>query len=74
MFRSSSADIGETNRLFQKRVKDIARSALCNNMSTGFVGIYKVKRSHRHHLAAIENNRLVSPIVMRRSTGSSSKI
>ena len=32
-------------------------------MSTGLVGIYKVKRSQRHLLAAIENNRLGAPIV-----------
>ena len=60
MFRSSSADIGETNRLFQKRVKDIARSALCNNMSTGYVDIYEVKLYQRHLLAAVENKRLAA--------------
>ena len=31
-------------------------------MSTGLVDIYKVKRSQRHLLATIENNKLVSPI------------
>ena len=31
-------------------------------MATGLVDIYEVKRSQRHLLATIENNRLVSPI------------
>ena len=33
-----------------------AESALCSKMYTGPVDICKVKRSQRHHLAAIENN------------------
>ena len=32
-------------------------------LCTGLVDIYEVKRSQRHLLAAIENNRLVSPIL-----------
>ena len=35
---------------------------LCRKVSTGLVDIYDVKRSQRHLLAAIENNRIVSPI------------
>ena len=47
---------------FQKRPKDGAESALCSSMSTGPAEIYEVKRSQRHLLAAIENNRLKAPM------------
>ena len=54
--------IGKTIVCFQKWPKDDAESALCSSMSTRPVDIYEVKRSQRHLLAAIEKNRLVSPI------------
>ena len=50
---------------FQKRPKDGAESTLCSKMQ-----YYEVKRSLRHLLAAIENNRLVSPIGFSHSLGS----
>ena len=44
---------------FQNKSVDIKESALCSP-----VDIYEVKRSQRHLLAFIENNRLVSPIAL----------
>ena len=38
----------------QKVSKDGAENALCSNISAGPIGIYEVKRSQRHLLAAFE--------------------
>ena len=57
----------------QKLPKHGVESALCSNMPTGLVDIYEVKHSQRHLLAAIENNRLVSPIELNLKNSSSGK-
>ena len=65
-FWSEGAHRGGKPTCFHYLPKDGAESVFCSNMSIGVVDIYEVKRSQRHLLAAIENNRLGAPTLVSR--------